>query len=143
MSSKEYIKFFCGQCGRDTNHSILCERTESSENGDEYIWSITHYFGQCAGCDNYCYALSSWGEDDWDPYTGEVTKHWETYPISKGQRPSIDASHELPNKVNIISREVIASINSKLHILMRDEKGSDHLNLPNYLFPLSIFSTYS
>ena len=116
-SNNKSIKIFCGQCGRDTNHHILCERTVGSEKGDNYHWGIDHYFGQCAGCDNYCYALSRWDEDDWDPYSGEVTIHWDTYPVSKGQRPSIDDSDELPNKVNIIYREVIASINSNLHIL--------------------------
>ena len=117
MNSKENSKFFCGQCGRDTNHSILCERTESSENGDDYIWSITHYFSQCAGCDNYCYAISRWDENDLDLNTGKVTPHWETYPVSKGQRTTIDDSHELPHKVYIIYREVIASVNTKLRLL--------------------------
>ena len=116
-SSKKSIKIFCGRCGRDTNHHILCERSEGSKKDDDYHWGIDHYFVQCAGCDNYCYALSRWDEDDWDPYSGEVTIHWDTYPVSKGQRPSIDDSDELPNKVNIIYREVIASINSNLHIL--------------------------
>lgn len=117
MSSKKNIKIFCGQCGRDTNHHILCERSEGSKNDDDYHWRIEHYFVQCAGCDNYCYALSRWDEDDWNLLTGDVTKHWQTYPVSEGQRRSIDYSFELPYKVDIIYSEVIGSINSKLHIL--------------------------
>ena len=117
MNTKKQVKVFCGQCGRDTNHYILCEREEGSIKGDDYHWGVNHYFGQCAGCDNYCYALSRWDEDDWDPYTGDVTVHWETYPVSKGQRTAIDDFFELPYKVHIIYREVIASINSNLHIL--------------------------
>ena len=115
-NSNKTIKIFCGQCGRDTNHNILCERTEGSKRDDDYHWGIKRYFAQCAGCDYYCYAISQWSDDDWDPYEGEII-HWETYPLTKGHRTTIDNSHELPLKVKLIYREVIGSINSKLHIL--------------------------
>lgn len=116
-NSKKTIIIFCGRCGRDTNHHILCERSEGSKKDDDYHWGIDHYFVQCAGCDNYCYALSRWDEDDyWNPNKKEET-HWETYPLSKGHRTTIDNSHELPFKVKLIYQEVISSINSKLYLL--------------------------
>ncbi len=111
------IKIFCGECGKDTNHNILCKRQISSHPEDPYPWWKNPYFCQCAGCDAYSYAVEFYGEDDWDPITGEPHTHWKTYPTSVGERTAIEGSRYFPAKIASIYLEVISAINSQLLIL--------------------------
>ena len=115
--SSTTLKVFCGECCKETNQNILCQRQINSHPEDPYDWCKTHYFCQCAGCDAYNYAVAFCGEDDWDPITGEVHTHWKTYPTSAGERTSIEGVYHFPIKVAGIYLEIISAINSQLLIL--------------------------
>lgn len=115
--SSTIAKIFCGECGKDTNQNILCKRQTKSHPDDPYPWHKAHYFCQCAGCDAYSYAVEFWGEDDWDPASGDVHTHWRTYPTSAGERTAIEGVHYFPTKIAGIYLEIISAINSQLLIL--------------------------
>ena len=117
MDTGEHIKIFCSECAGHTNHNILAKKKIDSETDDGFHYGVIHYFGQCAGCDNICYAQSSWTEDQFDPETGEMLFDWQTYPRSKGQRSPIDDIHYLPMEIRIIYREAVGAFNNQLHIL--------------------------
>ena len=111
------MKIFCHSCGASTNHTVISEKQIGSDDEDDYHWSETHYFAQCAGCDTFTYAIESCSEDDWNPITGELDARWKTYPHSATERQPIDDENELPLKVRLIYMEVIGSMNAQLPIL--------------------------
>ncbi len=110
------MKLFCHVCGAHKNHVIIAEREIRSENED-FQCGENHYFAQCAGCDAYTYAISSWSEDDWDPQTGETVLRWKTYPRSASERRPMDDDHHLPSKIGSIYSEVVGAMNAQLPIL--------------------------
>ena len=109
MANNERIRVFCGSCKQDTNHDVLCKKHAGSKD-DGYYWSQEHWFCQCAGCDNFCYAIETTTEDDLDGT-------WETYPSREGERQPIDRIYELPVNVRIIYKEVVEAVNAQLSIL--------------------------
>ena len=117
MAARKQVKIYCGKCRNNTNHKILAELNFTSDPEDDYPYGIDHYFGQCAGCDSICYGIASWSQDDWDPISGEVLYHWQTYPRSKGERSPIDDFESLPQKIRVIYQEVVDAINAQLNIL--------------------------
>lgn len=111
------IRIHCGECKRDTNHTVIALRETYSDPNDDYVIGVRHCFCQCAGCDNYCYAIAELHGDDWDPDTNEFSSSWRTYPRSKGERLPIDGTHELPDKVETIYHEILGAINAQLPVL--------------------------
>lgn len=111
------MKIFCHQCGKKTNYTIIAKKQIGSAKDDDYHWGETHYFGQCAGCDAFLYAVESWSEDDWNPQTGETESTWKTYPRGVSERQPISDEYDLPPKVRTIYREVIGAMNSQLSVL--------------------------
>lgn len=112
-----FIKVFCHECGKITNHIILAKQNIGSQPEDDYHWGETHYFARCAGCDSFTYAISNWSEEDWDPNTGNMGTTWRTYPRAATERQAIDDERELPSKIRIIYKEVIGSMNAQLPVL--------------------------
>lgn len=117
MANNERIRVFCGSCKQDTNHVVLCKRRAGSNPDDEYHWSQNHWFCQCAGCDNFCYAIETTTEDDLDVRSGQLKSAWETFPSREGERQPIDRIYELPVKVRILYKEVVEAVNAQLSIL--------------------------
>ena len=117
MANDEKIRVFCGSCKQATNHVVLCKRHAGSNADDGYFWSQEHCFCQCAGCDNFCYAIATTTEDDLDVGYGHEESAWKTYPSHEGERQPIDKIYELPIKVRILYEEVIEAVNAQLSIL--------------------------
>ena len=117
MPTSTKIRVYCGSCQRDTNHVILCRKDFGSRPDDEYCWSQSHYFCQCAGCDKICYAVNTTTEDDYFGGDESQDSAWKTYPSSKGERQSIERTYTLPNKVRVLYEEVVAATNADLSIL--------------------------
>ena len=117
MAARKQVKIYCGKCRNNTNHKIRAEYNFSSDPEDDYHYGVDHYFGQCAGCDSICYGIASWSQDDWDPVSGELLYHWQTYPRSKDERSPIDGFESLPHKIRVMYQEVIDAINAQLNIL--------------------------
>ena len=117
MPTSTRIRVYCGSCQRDTNHVILCRKDFGSQPDDEYWWSQSHYFCECAGCDNICYAISTTTEDDY--FGGDESKDsaWKTYPSREGERQPIERTYTLPNKVRVLYEEVVEATNAELSIL--------------------------
>jgi hypothetical protein len=111
------MKIFCHQCGKHTNHNVIAEEKVGPGENDNYHWGDTHYFARCAGCDAFTYAIESWCEEDWNPYTGEMDSTWKTYPRGVTERQPINDENELPTKVRLIYKEVIGSMNAQLPVL--------------------------
>lgn len=111
------IKIFCHSCGKQTNHNVLCKEQLDSSPDEGYRWAESHYFARCAGCDAYTYAIESWGEDDWNPNTGEMDATWKTYPRSATERQTVVDFWDLPPTVNRIYLEVIGAMNAQLPVL--------------------------
>jgi hypothetical protein len=116
-SEIETIRVHCGECNRHTNHRVIAKRTLGTAPEEEFQWGENHHFCQCAGCDSFCYAISEWSEDDWNPHTGEVDYRWRIFPRSKDERHPIDDVWDLPNKVRIIYLEIMGAVNAKLPVL--------------------------
>ena len=117
MANDGKIRVFCGSCKQNTNHVVLCKRHTGSKPDDGYHWSQDHCFCQCAGCDNFCYAIATTTEDDMDLGYEHEESAWKTYPSHEGERQSIDRIYELPTKVRILYEEVIEAVNAQLSIL--------------------------
>ena len=115
--NNEKIRVYCGECRRNTNHVVIAKREVNAPADTNYHWGEIHYFCRCAGCDTYCYAISEWTEDDWNPHTDEIDHHWRTYPQSKNKHHPINDMWLLPNKVRVIYQEIIGAINAQLPVL--------------------------
>ncbi|WNF47726.1 DUF4145 domain-containing protein [Pseudomonas sp. SG20056] len=111
------MKLFCHCCGSHKNHIVIAEKIVKSNPGCEDLWGENHYFAQCAGCDAFTYAISSWSEWDWNPRTGEMDLTWKTYPRSSTERQPMDNIDDLPKKIRAIYLEIIGSMNAQLPIL--------------------------
>ena len=118
MLNDEKIKVFCGECKRQTNHVVLCKRSEGSEDGESYYWSRAYYFCQCAGCEEYQYAIYTFTEDDYfNSLEEEPEGKWKTYPTQEGTLRPMDHDFELPYIVRTIYHEVVEAINANLSLL--------------------------
>ena len=111
------MKLFCHRCDSYKNHTIIAKKSVSSNSYYEDSWNEDHYFAQCAGCDAFTYAISSWSEWSEDPYTGEPNLTWKTYPRSSTERQPMDNIDDLPKKICAIYLEIIGSMNAQLPIL--------------------------
>src|SRR5574337_1427633 len=107
------MKIFCHSCGKSTTHNVIAKEETGSEDNDPYYWRETHYLTRCAGCDSFTYAIETWGEDDFDPVTGDLYSSWKTYPESP-KRHIMDKEEELPPKIRIVYKEVIGAVNAQL-----------------------------
>ena len=111
------MKIFCHQCQKHTNHKVISERKLSFDPNYEDPWGESHRFSRCAGCDAFTYSIESWSENDWNPHTGETDTTWITYPRAESDRQPMDNENDLPAKVRLIYKEVIASMNAQLPVL--------------------------
>lgn len=114
---EEKIIVHCGECNRNTNHYVIAKREVTSHSEEDFYWGREHYFCQCAGCDSFCYAVSSWCEEDWNPHTGDMDYSWSTFPRSRGERLPIADVWSLPIKIRTIYLEIVEAVNTKLPVL--------------------------
>ncbi len=111
------MKLFCHRCGTHTNHTVIAEKSVSFDPEYEDPRGEHHYFAQCAGCDSFTYAISSWNEDDWNPHTGETDLTWKTYPRSATERQPMTDDDQLPAKIRSVYLEIIGAMNAQLSVL--------------------------
>jgi hypothetical protein len=111
------MKLYCYSCKGAKNVNVLQKATIGSDPDDGYDWTQNHYFVQCQGCDSIFYATESWGEDSFDPHTGQIEADWKFYPHSATRREPISDSGQFPYKIQRIYQEVIGSMNAQLPIL--------------------------
>lgn len=113
--TKETI--YCGECRRTTNHVVLYVSNEKPEQQHDFLWSRTHYFAQCAGCDSYCYAIATETMESWNPDTEEMEPSWKLFPTPVDGRSLMENNDLLPPRVSAIYREVIEVVNANLSLL--------------------------
>lgn len=111
------MKLFCHKCGRYTNHKVIAQKSVRFDADYEDPSGEDHHFAQCAGCDAYTYAISSWKEGDWNPHTGEMDLAWKTYPRSATERQPLEDDHRLPAKIRAVYLEIIGAMNAQLSVL--------------------------
>ena len=111
------MKIFCYRCHAHTNHKVIAKKEHGFNPDYEDPWGENHYFAQCAGCDAYTYAISSWSVDDWNPHTGEMDLTWKTYPRSRGERQPMVENSQLPGKIKSIYLEIVGAMNAQLSML--------------------------
>jgi hypothetical protein len=110
-------KIFCHQCGKQTNQIVVAQEQVDFTEDAGYVNGENHIFAKCAGCDAYTYAVENWSEDDWDSFSGVNHSAWKTYPRSESQRKPIEGLDELPAKVKLVYKEVVAAVDAQLHVL--------------------------
>ena len=111
------MKVFCHNCGRRTNHSIVGKGSVLSEPSEEYRWGEKHFCVQCAGGEDFNYAIEEWEEGARDPDTDEYLTWWRTYPRNETERKPIENWLKCPPKIRVIYGEVVGAMNAKLPVL--------------------------
>ncbi|MEZ8408738.1 DUF4145 domain-containing protein [Vibrio splendidus] len=116
--TQKTVKSHCRQCSNETNHVVLAEKIESSQ--EDYAYSHTYQITQCLGCDTksfreifeeieHAYQIS---EDEW-----EVPTSITVYPnFIKGHR-ALDGEYYLPSLVGRIYKEVLLAVQEDALIL--------------------------
>lgn len=112
------MKLFCRDCKRSTNHDVLhtIEKEEHIEEIGEGVEQI-YYMVQCRGCETVCLHERYWYSEDRDPYTGNPSYHYYTYPDPFEEKNLMSETHYLPENIGNIYREAVAAYNKKLPIL--------------------------
>lgn len=113
------IKNYCKRCNHQTNHEILYNISERSDNED-YDYIIEYLTVKCLGCErisfreNFVNIEDSFPDENgnWHPSI-EVTN----YPAKDKIKSNLKYLHALPEKIKIIYYEAIKAYNSDCPIL--------------------------
>lgn len=112
------MKAFCRLCKTETNHDILSQNKQIhiDERVDYHVTNIWEII-KCRGCDNLSAREVWYGEDDWDPSTGEMIKKVTVHPRSNENFHAIKYYHNFPLSLFTVYKETIDAYNNELYIL--------------------------
>lgn len=116
--SNNYIKSYCRDCCKKTNHDILSEHTESHR--EEYSCDISYQILQCLGCDTKSFRNVFY---DLEAAYPTYDNHWEVpedvtvYPKAVEGHKEIQNLWELPDIVRTIYSEVLTALRENSKVL--------------------------
>lgn len=116
--SDKYIKNYCRDCCKKTNHSVLSDHTE--QHNEEYQCEISYQILQCLGCDTKSFrnvfrdieAAYPTQDDRW-----VVPEDVTVYPKAIEGHKQIADLWELPDIVRIIYSEVLIAFREDSRVL--------------------------
>lgn len=116
--SVKYIKSYCRDCCKNTNHNVLSEHTDAYR--EEYSCDISYQILQCLGCDtksfrNVFYDLEAaypTDENNW-----EVPEEVTVYPKAVEGHKEIKNLWDLPDIVRTIYSEVLTALRENSKVL--------------------------
>ncbi len=111
-------KVFCRTCKTVTNHQILSQHNKKEDDDEHGItfWTDS-FFLQCRGCESICFIFENACSEDFNPETGELETTTLIFPNPYVLRSKVDGFYLLPNAIQQIYEECVASFNNKLPIL--------------------------
>lgn len=118
MAKPETIKSYCRVCDRKTNHKVLAQEVELSDD-PEFWWRTEYSIVRCCGCNSISFHRETFDESnvDYNEYGEEVLIPMvNVYPDDKLLVKKISV-WDLPDEVRQVYSETIDCINSRNFIL--------------------------
>ncbi len=114
----ETVKALCAQCRKATNHILLQKHDTSGSTADGDIqWWDSHQIVQCAGCDEISFRCTSMCTENYDPYSGDLTKNETLYPERTQGRTPMAGYVDFPHKTKRVYMETLKALSSGMPLL--------------------------
>lgn len=114
------VRIVCGECDRETVHSILKLKQQTLHTDDFHIWD-DFMIVQCRGCEttSFLHESTCSEDEDWDPELEQMVPvpTVKIYPSRIAGRKAFDGLYELPHGLVRVYKETHAAICNQLNIL--------------------------
>ncbi len=112
------MKCFCLDCKKETNHTVLFEKSIDWESDcGDISGSVSHRLVQCNGCEHITYMREDYCSEDWNWDTKSYDSRRELFPHISLETMPLEKSELLPQQIREIYFETLSAIDQELHIL--------------------------
>lgn len=118
--ANERARLMCNTCGRQTNHDVLTDVTQSVH--DPILsTSVTYRTVQCRGCETLSAQILKTDamSQATDPETGEVVQIYDIdyFPPRQAGRKALQHAYELPQNIGFVYKEVLSALFGNMRML--------------------------